>query len=319
MNVLLLGEHGDQLDEGIKNTSIKLHDSIEADDGHSVTLLDLRAIDTAAFWRRLHSVEPDVVHLIPGPTPQGLTLLRLIGAWTGAETVATATQPLDIDRMKRASALLAPDRLLAQSTAIQHEFEEAGFDTEFVPSGVDLDRYAPQSNVDALRRDLDLPQDERLFLHVGHCKPGRNVRALTHLTEYGEVVIVGSPSTGPQDGLVSALRSAGCIVRTEYVERIERYYNAADVYVFPTTDDGNSIQAPLSVFEAMGCNLPVIATAFGGLTDCFEAGDGLRFVDDVRDVSESDLAFESVDTRTKVSQYAWSSIGEQVLDVYESL
>ncbi len=316
MNVLLLGEHGDQLDEGIKNTSIKLHDAIGADE---VTLLDLRTVDSVAFWRRIRSLDPDVVHLIPGPTPQGLVLLRLIGAWTGAKTVATATQPLGVDRMKQGSAVLAPDRLVAQSAAVEREFDAAGFDTAFVPSGVDLDRYAPQSNGDELRAALDLPQDGRLFLHVGHCKEGRNVRALTHLTEYGDVVVVGSPSTGPQDGVVSELRSAGCIVRTEYIDRIERYYNAADVYVFPTTDDGNSIQAPLSVFEAMGCNLPVIATEFGGLTDCFEAGDGLRFVDDVRSVTEADLEFETVDTRSKVEPYAWSSIGEQVTDVYESV
>lgn len=317
MNVLLLGEHGEQLDEGMKNTSVKLYESIGAHE--AVTLLDLRATATAEFWKHVATSDADVVHLIPGPTPQGLTLLKLIGALHGAKTVATATQPLQVTTMKRLSPVLAPDRLLAQSTSVQQEFETSGFETAFVPSGVDLAQFSPQAEKAALREKLGLPHSERLFLHVGHCKAGRNVRALTHLNKYGTVVIVGSPSTGPESAIVSELQSAGCLVRTEYVERIEDYYNAADVYVFPTIDSENSIQVPLSVFEAMGCNLPVLATQFGGLTDCFEAGAGLQFVDSIEDITERHLEFENVDTRGKVADYGWSAIGDRVVEIYNEL
>lgn len=318
MNVLLLGEIGDQLDEGMKNTSLKLSEALGAE-GHSVTLFDLPSVTSLAFWRELRDVEADIVHLIPGPTPQGLTLLQLIGTWKDARTVATATQPLQTDTMKRLSAVLAPDRLLVQSTTLQQEFESANFATEFVPSGVDTAQFSPADNQEPLREKLDLPTDERLFLHVGHCKEGRNVRALTHLNEFGTVVVVGSPSTGPEQELIDDLRDEGVIVRTDYVKQIEEYYNAADVYVFPVTDTTNSIQVPLSVFEAMGCNCPVVATRFGGLTDCFSAGDGLRYVDDIGNVTEADLEFERVDTRSKVETYSWAGIGRQVSDIYGEL
>lgn len=319
MNVLLLGETGDQLDEGMKNTSMKLHSTLDSTGDHDVTLLDLPSIRSKEFWGHLLSREIDVVHLIPGPTPQGLALLQLLGAWKGAHTVATATQPLHVDVMEAAKSVLAPDKILAQSAELRRTFHSAGFDTEFVPSGVDLTQFEPNDDTDALRERLDLPADERILLHVGHCKEGRNVRALTELTEYGRVVVVGSPSTGPEDHLIEDLRSEGCIVRTDYVEQIEEYYNAADVYVFPVLDSTNSIQVPLSVFEAMGCNCPVVATRFGGLTDCFDPGDGLRFVDDVREITSDDLSFERVETREKVSKYSWESIGRTVSDIYEEL
>lgn len=320
MNVCLLGERSEQLDEGMKNTSVRLREHL-ADQGASVTLLDLREIGSLDFWTTFASLDPDVIHLIPGPTPHGLVLLHALAAWKGADTVATATQPRFESALLAAGDLLAPDRLFAQSTDVQAQFADAGFDTTFVPSGVDLDTFSPVDDERSreLRRELGLPEDERIFLHVGHFKEGRDVTSLTRLLEFGEVVVVGSPSTGPEKEIVSTLESAGCTVVTEYVEQIEHYYQAADAYVFPTQNAGHSIQVPLSVFEAMGCDLPVVATRFGGLTDCFEEGDGLRFVPRIDAVDESDLTFDAVDTREKVSEYSWGSIAERVGEVYEEL
>ena len=170
-----------------------------------------------------------------------------------------------------------------------------------------------------MRDELSLPVDERVFLHVGHFKQGRGVKSLLELQSYGHLVVVGSPSTGPQEELVKSLRDAGVTVQTDYIPDIQKYYRAADIYVFPVTNEGNSIQLPLSVLEAMACNLPVVSTRFGGLTDFFSEGEGLRFVPSFESVEESDLEFTTVDTREKVKKYSWEAIVDQVIDSYQRL
>lgn len=100
------------------------------------------------------------------------------------------------------------------------------------------------------------------------------MHTLIELQEYGEVV-VGSTSIGQERELVDEFKAAGCHVVTEYVEEIERYYQASNFYVFPTTDAENSIQISLSVLEARACNKQVFTTRFGGLANLFEEGNGL--------------------------------------------
>lgn len=320
MNVCILGERSEQLDEGMKNFSIQLHSQL-SEKGLNSTLLDLREIDTVGFWRTLVRVDPDVVHLVPGPTGKGLTLLRILAETKDCETVATVTQARFNRFSRSAVRYLRPSLVYVQSEAERERFDGLGHTTELLPSGVDLQKFTPQGETATaqLRDELGLPTDERVFLHVGHFKRGRGVESLLELQSYGHVVIVGSPSTGPEADLVESLRSAGATVQTEYVPDIEKYYRAADAYVFPVTDEENSIQAPLSVLEAMACDLPVVATRFGGLTDLFEEGDGLRFVSSFDTIQEADLKFETVHTREKVNKYSWDAIVDQVIDSYQRI
>lgn len=321
MRVGLLGEASDQLDEGMKNTGNMLAETLPST-GVEARLFDLRDVSTPGFWRRVRRYDPDLMHLVHGPTLQGLLLLEFLSAALGCRTVATSTQPRFGDLSWRVARYLRPDRMLVQSGEDGSRFRDAGFDTGYVPSGVDVDRFHPVDEAErrAIRADLGLDPDERVFLHVGHFKEGRNLRSLLSLREYGRVVVVGSPSTGPRETLIEDLRSAGCVTRTEYVPDIERYYQAADWYVFPVVDESNSIRAPLSVLEAMACDRPVLATRFGGLEDMFEPGDGLVFLPDVTEVDPGTLADPGpVRTREKVMAYSWESIAERVADVYTEL
>ncbi len=320
MKIAILGEVSDQLDEGMKNMSIKLTDGLHAA-GYEVRLFDLRAISQPRFWWRLGRFDPDIAHLVPGPTFKGFVLLTLLENTVGCKTVATATQPRFSDLSWQLARTVRPDRLLVQSEADEAKFGDAGYHTERIPSGVDLTQFQPvdAEKQAALRVELGLDPDERIFLHVGHFKEGRNLRSLLSLQDYGTVVVVGSPSTGPQQTLISDLEDASCIVQTDYVEAIERYYQAADWYVFPVVDESNSIRAPLSVLEAMGCNLPVLATRFGALPDMFDPGNGLVYVSDIGATDETTLEIESVHTRPKVERYGWSAIVEQVEKLYGEL
>ena len=83
------------------------------------------------------------------------------------------------------------------------------------------------------------------------------------------------------------------------------------------------IEMPLSVLEAMSCNLPVISTKFGALPRIFEEGDGLIFVDSeediigaVKKVKNTDV---NIETREKVLPYAWGNVVRWLEGIYEEL
>lgn len=321
MKVCLLGIHGEKLDEGMKNFGIHLHREL-SQTVDEVKLFDVTRLFTIQFWRQLRAFNPDVIHLIPGPTFKGLILLKIAATVTGAGSVITATQPRFNSLGKRLMPLVGPDAAFVQSTEVQPLFESACPKVFHQPSGVDLDKFHPvdEETANRIRGELGLPTKEPVFLHVGHFKRSRNIKTLIELREYGEVVVIGSTSTQQERKLVDELKAAGCHVVTDYVEEIERYYQACDFYVFPTTDTGNSIQIPLSVLEAMACNKQVFTTRFGGLANLFEEGNGLQFIESVSSIPHPvEVADEAVDTRAIVSDYSWESIAADVTEVYTNL
>jgi len=132
-------------------------------------------------------------------------------------------------------------------------------------------------------------------------------------------VIIGSTST-PQDGeLLKELKAESITVIADYVERIEEFYQLADCYVFPAVERLSAIEVPLSVLEAMACNLPVVTTPFGGLPSMFVEGDGLRFSRSEEDfvtlVHSALLEKNNCKTRAMVTPYAWPCISARLLDL----
>jgi glycosyltransferase involved in cell wall biosynthesis len=93
----------------------------------------------------------------------------------------------------------------------------------------------------------------------------------------------------------------------------------ADCYVFPV-QPGDSISMPLSVLEAMACNLPVVTTCFKGLTNFFDQSPSFRFIHETDDLFESieSVLYSSPPpiTRDMVSVYSWDSVVNQLEDYY---
>jgi len=201
-----------------------------------------------------------------------------------------------------------------------------GCPTTFLPNGVDISRFKPVSVEEkcALRMKYDLPLDGFVVLHVGPIKRGRNLQVFTELQAHGcQSLILGSTTVGMELGLYRELRQAGCMVWRWYFPHVQELYALADCYLFPTLRRGEAIELPLSVLEAMACNLPVISTPFGALERIFAPGDGLNFI---RGPEEAVIAIEAVRqgglpirTREKVLAYSWDSVAFRLEEVYNSL
>ncbi|MBA7687618.1 D-inositol-3-phosphate glycosyltransferase [subsurface metagenome] len=219
---------------------------------------------------------------------------------------------------------LGPDAVVVQSgqwKSYCSHFNLRLWDQPIV--GVDMGRFRRVSPVEkqCIRNALGLPATKKIILHVGHLNQGRNLLPLTRFVEKEMLpVVIGSTTSKPDCGLVKSLEAAGVIVICKYLENIEKYYQAADCYVFPTIDPKFCVQIPISIVEAMACGLPVVATRFEGLPLYFPEGyPGLTYVDDLRMLPtkvHDVLSFSARTEPERLELFNWKNIATGLRQFY---
>jgi glycosyltransferase involved in cell wall biosynthesis len=186
---------------------------------------------------------------------------------------------------RRIIRTIRPDLVIVQSEANRAYLEQIGCHTAVIHSGVDAETFQPADDDrrHALRVKYGIADDRPVILHVGHIQPGRGIGVLGELASSGtcRVLLVASSSTQQEHALRRKLEASGVTILSEYLPHIEELYQIADCYVFPVATTNNAIEVPLSVLEALACDLPVVATRFGGLPGMFgdQPHPGLVFVD----------------------------------------
>jgi glycosyltransferase involved in cell wall biosynthesis len=221
---------------------------------------------------------------------------------------------------KRIIPLIAPDLVLAQSMKTEKVLVGLGCRVKKIPSGVDLQKFVPVSKEvkEKYRKKYGIPAKKYIVLHVGHINRNRNMQWTEKIQGLDDlqVVIVGSTSYPEDRDLVVDLQRKGIIAISRYVENIEEIYQSADCYFFPVFWEGACIEIPLSVFEAMACNLPVVTTRFGGLPDFMSEQGGFLYADNEEEIIfmiNSTKGISDPGTRNLVEQYSWKNVVERVL------
>lgn len=245
---------------------------------------------------------------------------RMLALYAGIPVAMIASQPR---RYSRLDLMIIPflrsGPIWAQGRATAEPLRALGCDVRMLPPAVDTERFVPVDEAarKALRAQYGIAQDAWVVLHVGHLLPNRNVPLLAALQAQtdAQVVAVGSTAFGADESLIRTLRDAGVLVMDRYLPRVEEMYQLADCYVFPVRSAMGSIEIPLSVLEAMACNLPVVSTRFGELPALFPEGDGIRYFD-----TEADMIARVQETRRcgpfrareRVQPYTWAAAARSV-------
>jgi len=281
-----------------------------------------------ALWRRLRRFRPDAVLYIPWTSATSASIARawVMGHAVGVPVGLVATQPQPYRPVEVPFVRwLRPAVTFVQGPENGRLLAALGHDIAFLPSGVDLGAFGPVTGEAraAARLALDLPQEGWVVSHVGHLNRQRVDAALfrdLQLLPGVQAMVVGSVDRPQDDHLVADLQGAGVRVVRRYLERVAQVYEASDCYLFPVRAQRNAIGVPLSVLEAMACNLPVVTTPFEGLVEMFPAGGvGLTFADGrealvaaVRAASRGEGSPAA--TRALVEPYAWQVVVERAID-----
>ena len=294
---------------------------------HSIKYIPAgRLLLDRALMRELRQFGPDIVFYIPTACGTILSFLRariLKFYARGARAAMILLQPRRHSFLfKLFAPRLLPDIVFTQSLATTKTISSLGVPAKTISSGVDLARFCPVKKhiKRRLRQKYDLPASDRIILHVGHINANRNVRILKAFWQWKgtQTVMVGGTNTFQDQDLAKELEHAGVRVFTDYIQNIEEMYQLADCYLFPVFSDSASIQVPLSVLEAMACNLPVVSTRFAGssIFDGMDEKKGFFWVNNEEEIySRIDAAQQitAPKTREMANSFSWEHVVDQLL------
>ncbi|MDI3488525.1 MAG: hypothetical protein PWR26_1242 [Methanosarcinales archaeon] len=323
MKVCLIGHFRGNTDEGFRNVSHNI--SVHLQKLHEVHSIDA---GVSIFPEALRMHSPSVVHQVAGPSLRAFLTLRYVGMLTGAPTVLSALHPECLQLFSKGIRrslvpLLRPKVVLVQSHTSDELFRGLGCNTRLLPNGVDTGRFVPVCEEEKLklREKYGIDKERFVVLHVGHIINERNLQVFRDVRrEDIQVVVVASTHKPFDEAVFRLLKELGCKVIAEYLPKVEEVYQLSDCYVFPAMEN-NSIFMPLSVLEAMACNLPVITTRFEGLTTFFGEGNGLFFVDsrgqdDILSLIDEISDGVKVSNRERVLPYSWENISIELTKIY---
>lgn len=232
----------------------------------------------------LHSHGSHYINSIIGPIAKTLGWRSLVKATMSNN---------DLKGLKKSASgvlhylfLKSVNAYIAISSDLVKEFKGHGFNEDhihYIPNGVDTIRFCPvdPSKKTELRQRLNLPVDRRIVLSVGVFDRRKNIGWLIKEWEnhkgFGTdnfLLAIGPQSREDQGGrFLSSLKkivsnNGQDMMLLDHVQNIEEYYQATDIFVLTSTNEG----LPNVVLEAMASGLPCVATRARGTSDLIEEG-----------------------------------------------
>ncbi|MFK5891974.1 MAG: glycosyltransferase [Pseudomonadota bacterium] len=313
-------------DEGMKNTANKVYTTLKK--YHNVTLMEDHSYlshHLNSFWLVPRIVLCQLFHhfdkiiYIPHSSLTQLTLMKvftlnfLLGKKLSViglqERQITSVMKLMLKTIKRA-------KIFVLSKQIQQSMLSFGAEVSIFPIGVDTDKFKPIKDDKNLRAKYGLDPNLLTILHVGHIKNTRNLLWLVKLKkdiENIQVVCVGSTTTKHQFNerdiqLRKDMENAGIHIIQHFVAENEQLYQFSDIYCFPVLIKKGAMETPLSIFEAMSVNLPIVTTPFGSLPDLIEESKFIKFVEtyeEFRDAIKQESLSGPCNNREQALKFSW--------------
>jgi glycosyltransferase involved in cell wall biosynthesis len=219
--------------------------------------------------------------------------------------------------------VIGVDKVLVQSKGVYGILRSLGLRAGLLPSGVSTEKFRPCSLEEKLhlREKYGFPAHVKIVLHVGPIKRGRGIEHIMTLCNRSDimVLIIGRPYDFDA-GLVKKVTDKGCVVYNKFFKNIDEIYKLSDVYVFPTKSIRNVVDLPLSILEAMACNLVVVTSQLDGITTYWKNNPelGLYIAHDPSQIPSlvEKIVKEGklhVATRDLVKPFDWKNIARMLL------
>jgi glycosyltransferase-like protein len=256
------------------------------------------------------------------------------------------TTPALVECQRR--SILDPDRVLVVSRTWQQRLaDEYGVEADVVTNGVDLDRVGAEPPV-GLRAELRArvdAADRFLVLTVGGIEPRKGTdhlfRALSLLrlrsAKRPVLAVIGGHSFQDhrpyRERVIASMADLDlelgrdvALLGTVPEEEMVAWYHAADVFAFPSVNEGFG----LAVLEAMAAGLPVVLTAlpvfaeylrFGEDALAVAPGDDEGLADALATVAHDDRvrAMLISQGRQLAARYGWDTTARQHIALYDDL
>ncbi len=212
-----------------------------------------------------------------------------------------------------------------------------------LPNGVDSNKFIPVSpeQKEHLREKLKLPSG-LIFLYVGGISERKNVEWL--LKTWSEIfkdepdtslVLVGPASREDSkkilmNSLIDYVAQNGLarkVLFRDYTEAIEKYFQAADIFILPSKNEG----MPNVLIEAMSCGLACMTTKVSGASELIIEGEtGVFFETDIKGDFRSKITWlkdnheerERIGTAARaliLQKFCLNKIGKKYVDLYSDL
>lgn len=276
-NMVVALEHDGPLAEEFRAMGIAAHAVERADKGMVQSMLDV--------WRLVRTFRPDVLH-----THHMYMLFYTVPAavLTRTPIVHTEHEFWSLDTRKGRLFMPVLGRFCRWITAVNEETRRFMQDAlglqrgklVTVLNGVDVQRFAPQSNgtgPELNRADMGLEADARVAVIVARLEPVKNHSMLLHAWRQvldaeprARLVVVGAGSM--HDALrqeAERLNLGKAVLFTGPRRDVPALLRLADVAVLSSHDEG----LPMCLLEAMATELPVVATDVGGVSGVVRNGE----------------------------------------------
>lgn len=311
MKYLVVGDYRARPHEGMATVTTGLIDGLVRA-GRDVVRLAPNRVAASLPW--IVASRPDVVVFAHGPGPGVMLWSTILGRLTRARLVWLAPRP-ELEACPRLLKKLAKvDFVLASRLVPDVAAIVRRCGGEYVPTihGIDFKRFRPsrpRPSPSERARILELGRlpPGPILLHVGHIRPNRGADVLIRLKralgDQVELVFLGSPAYQPDAATLRSMKEGGIAVKAGYVEDLASCYRAADLYLWPATDEqGGAVDLPLTVLEALACDTPVLSTPFGSMPEVLGGRPGVRFVPAERFVSACSKLVASRNGLARVDQ-----------------
>lgn len=318
MKICIVG-HFDNRDEGVRNVAKTFYSELKKK--YEVKKANISSIQDLITLIRFNA---DIIHLVLTPTLTGILISKIISVTNPRSKVIISAIHPSLPKWKILK-LFKVDLVLVQTKESENLFKNMKFPTKVLYNSVDIEKFRPVDEFEKqrLREKYRIPQDKFVILHLGSLiRKVRNLEILNEIqNDKYQVLIIGRVNENIDYGLLEELKESGCLVWINHFQNIEDIYNLSDCYILPTWDKHACVETPLSVLEAMACDIPVITTHFGTLPDLFVEGDGFFFFEESDDIYKilNNIKDFRVDNRRKIFPFSTKNILRELESIYHEL